>query len=135
MKLQNSISLPVWFIWGVRILTNLRNLTGGDYRLAAIAFRAAFLFFCVADLASLKAVDFTRLTLDDFLLLAVLRLVVVRFLVVVLRFADRFTDDFLLILLMIYELMITFSICSERFSVFRLLNTSIPEEQPKPSRM
>jgi hypothetical protein len=74
---------------------NLRNLTNDDYKLAAIAFKAAFLFFGVADLESLKAADLTRLALGDVRFLTVLRLVVVRFFAVVLRLVVRFTFDFL----------------------------------------
>jgi hypothetical protein len=61
-----------------------------DYKLAAIAFNAAFLFFGVADLTNFKAADLTRLALDDVLFFAVLRFVVVRFFAVVLRFAVVF---------------------------------------------
>jgi hypothetical protein len=71
------------------------------YRLAAIAFKAAFLFLAVADFTNFNAADLTRLVVADVPFLAglrfgvALRFTAVRFFAVVLRLADCFAVDFL----------------------------------------
>jgi hypothetical protein len=69
------------------------------YRLAAMAFNAAFLFFDDADFTSFNAADLTRLVRVDVPFLARFRLTVVGFsavcLAVVLRFTVRFVVDVL----------------------------------------
>jgi len=76
------------------------------HNVATIALKAAFLFFDVADLTNFKAADLTRF--EDVRFFATVRFpVIVRFFAafftVVLRFADRFPDDFLSAILLKFK--------------------------------
>jgi hypothetical protein len=71
------------------------------YRLAAIAFNAAFLFFAVADFTSFRAADLTRLAFDGIPFFVVLHLATtVRFFAVVFRFTVRFAAVFVAVRLL-----------------------------------
>jgi hypothetical protein len=65
-----------WFIIGlVKDFNDFKDIND-NYKLAAIAFKAAFLFFDDADLTNFNAADLTRLAGVDFLLFEVLRFTV-----------------------------------------------------------